>query len=385
MTDEQLRDYLPSYGDRLAVFGYCRRKENEPRSRKMKVFERLRGKLSRSKGDHVPEREHHTIPNNAQKNQRKIEIGWMHFRERGFVQVRTKKGGGTRKKSVSKESKKENLLEKALHLFFPDGKNAEGTLTDFDIDLTDFQQHSLDDTITVGELYEKTKLPLLGFYLTTKKQDIHLEEEDSDATTEGENTHVRSDNHHSSPAEATDVEINTPDIIFVGNSTVFTDARSESVSLLYTTVDPTDLRSFPEHETLLNLDVLEDSDIVTFPTQSVYVSEYSSLDDTLPQEPPLPPSTDIGQEQARQREGLKKIVVLHRGQILKELIQVFLEERIMEDNLYFQQKAVDDGGVLRDVLSEFWNDFYEQCTLGNVFKVPYLRHDFREQEWESVG
>ncbi|XP_060907364.1 uncharacterized protein LOC132984496 [Labrus mixtus] len=102
---------------------------------------------------------------------------------------------------------------------------------------------------------------------------------------------------------------------------------------------------------------------------------------------------DIGQEQARQREGLKKIVVLHRGQILKELIQVFSEERIMEDNLYFQvilpdgmlEKAVDDGGVLRDVLSEFWNDFYEQCTLGNVFKVPYLRHDFREQEWESVG
>lgn len=43
------------------------------------------------------------------------------------------------------------------------------------------------------------------------------------------------------------------------------------------------------------------------------------------------------------------------------------------------------GGVFRDVLSEFWNDFYEQCTVGNCFKVPYLRHDFGKQEWESVG
>ena len=40
------------------------------------------------------------------------------------------------------------------------------------------------------------------------------------------------------------------------------------------------------------------------------------------------------------------------------------------------EKAVDDGGVLRDVLSEFWKDFYEQCTLENSFKVPYLSHDF---------
>lgn len=65
----------------------------------------------------------------------------------------------------------------------------------------------------------------------------------------------------------------------------------------------------------------------------------------------------------------------------------------MEDNICFQvilpdgklEKAFDDGGVLRDVLSEFWNDFYEQCIMGNGFKLPYLRHDFGTQEWESVG
>jgi hypothetical protein len=72
MTDDQLGEYLPSYGDRLAVFGFCRRKEKEPSSRKSKIFERLRGRLSKNQGDHVSEREHQTPPKNAKKSQRKI-------------------------------------------------------------------------------------------------------------------------------------------------------------------------------------------------------------------------------------------------------------------------------------------------------------------------
>ncbi|KAK1897462.1 CRISPR-associated endoribonuclease Cse3 [Dissostichus eleginoides] len=321
MTDDQLREYLPSYGDRLAVFGYCRRKEKEPTSRKSKLFERLRGKLSRNKGDRVSETDHQTAPKNAQKNaqknQRKIEIGWVHFREGEFVQVRTKKGGGTRKESVTKDSKKQNLIEKAVQLFFPDGKNAEGSLTDFDIDLTDFQRHSLEDSITVKELYEKTKLPLLRFYLTTKKRDIasdiNLVENNSDATAqEGENTHARPDIYHlSTDTSATaPVEISRPtsDVIFVGSSTVFANENSDSVSLLYTTVNPTDASSLQEHETLFHVGDLEDSGIVTFRTDSISLMEYSSLDDTLPLstelsiESSMPPSMDMFQEQANQRE-----------------------------------------------------------------------------------
>nr|XP_020470522.1 uncharacterized protein LOC109968535 [Monopterus albus] len=153
MTDDQLSHYLPSYGDRLAVFGYCRRKDKDPSTRKSKLFERCLSMVFRQKGDreHVLEREHQTSLRNAQKNQRKIELGWMHFREGEFVQVRTKKGGGTRKESVPKGSKKQQLIEKAGQLFFPGGKNAEGNLTDFDIDLTDFQQHTLEDSITGEE------------------------------------------------------------------------------------------------------------------------------------------------------------------------------------------------------------------------------------------
>lgn len=44
----------------------------------------------------------------------------------------------------------------------------------------------------------------------------------------------------------------------------------------------------------------------------------------------------------------------------------------------------DFGGVFRDALSEFWNQFYEKCTVGTTVKVPYIRHDFGENEWSSI-
>lgn len=213
----------------------------------------------------------------------------MSFRDGEFVQVHTKLGGGTRKESVPKDSKEQNLIEKAVQLFFPGGKNARGSLTDFDIDLTDFQQRPLGDSITLGELYQQTKLPLLHFYLTKKEKgitsDINLEEENSDATAqEGEKTHDRPDIYHQCPdTSATDtVEIDTSDVLCVGSSTVFANASSESVSFLCTTADPTDTSSFPEHAKLLHVDAFEDSDIVTFHTESTSGMEYSTLDDTLP-------------------------------------------------------------------------------------------------------
>lgn len=89
----------------------------------------------------------------------------------------------------------------------------------------------------------------------------------------------------------------------------------------------------------------------------------------------------------------QNIVVVHRGQIFKELIQVFTDENVINTDVRFKvilpdgklEKAFDDGGVLRDVLSAFWNDFYEQCTMRTDFKVPFIWHDFGNEEWESVG
>lgn len=42
-------------------------------------------------------------------------------------------------------------------------------------------------------------------------------------------------------------------------------------------------------------------------------------------------------------------------------------------------------GVILDCLVEFWDEFYERCTTGADLKVPYLRHDFMESEWEACA
>ncbi|KAI9540326.1 hypothetical protein NQZ68_041949 [Dissostichus eleginoides] len=92
-------------------------------------------------------------------------------------------------------------------------------------------------------------------------------------------------------------------------------------------------------------------------------------------------------------EHVKRILVVHRGQVLRELIAHFCDEELQEVDFKIKlimpdgkaEMAYDEGEVVRDCLSEFWKEFYEQCTMGNTFRVPFLRHDFEEKQWESVG
>lgn len=91
---------------------------------------------------------------------RKVEIGWMHYdnEKEAFKQVRAKRGGGTRKVDISKDAQKRDLIQEAIDLFFPDGRNSQGPLTDFELDLKDYQKVTVDDVITVGQLYtDKTR------------------------------------------------------------------------------------------------------------------------------------------------------------------------------------------------------------------------------------
>lgn len=84
---------------------------------------------------------------------------------------------------------------------------------------------------------------------------------------------------------------------------------------------------------------------------------------------------------------------VHRGQVLKVLIDAFTGLDITNAIISFEvvmpngnvEIAEDNGGVTRDTLSEFWNTFYDQCTLATMAKVSCLRHDFGEKEWNAVG
>ena len=50
-----------------------------------------------------------------------------------------------------------------------------------------------------------------------------------------------------------------------------------------------------------------------------------------------------------------------------------------------KEKSVDDGGILRDALSAFWSEFYDSCTVGKEKRVPMVRHDFKENEWQAIA
>lgn len=76
-------------------------------------------------------------------------------------------------RSASKDYGKNELVEKAVDLFFPRQNKTKQKyrkrIPDFMVDGTDFQEHSLDGQISFGELHEQTKLHLLHFYLTNHK------------------------------------------------------------------------------------------------------------------------------------------------------------------------------------------------------------------------
>ena len=50
-----------------------------------------------------------------------------------------------------------------------------------------------------------------------------------------------------------------------------------------------------------------------------------------------------------------------------------------------EEFGINDGGVFRDALSAFWSSFYDSCTVGEEERVPVVRHDFKEQEWEAIA
>ncbi|XP_034535248.1 uncharacterized protein LOC117809829 isoform X2 [Notolabrus celidotus] len=76
-----------------------------------------------------------------------------------------------------------------------------------------------------------------------------------------------------------------------------------------------------------------------------------------------------------------------RVKVVEDLLAVFMDSSIIELTLkmdFVNEKAIDDAGVSRDVYTAFWEQFLEQCE-GETERVPRLRPDFSEAEWQAVG
>ncbi|XP_041361107.1 uncharacterized protein LOC121377254 [Gigantopelta aegis] len=84
------------------------------------------------------------------------------------------------------------------------------------------------------------------------------------------------------------------------------------------------------------------------------------------------------------RDPIPIAIQVHRGHVFHDLKMWFITATVILPNGDIEQ-ADDNGGVLRDIVCEFWESFYEQCTLGSDIKVPCLRHDFEVQDWEAIA
>ena len=91
---------------------------------------------------------------------------------------------------------------------------------------------------------------------------------------------------------------------------------------------------------------------------------------------------------------LVKDVLVHRTQVLKDLIEEFssLEIPTCSNHLNVviinERGEVEEGrglGVVREVITMFWHQFFMSLSIGSTEKVPSVRHDYQHQEWEAIA
>ncbi|XP_068719442.1 uncharacterized protein [Montipora capricornis] len=88
----------------------------------------------------------------------------------------------------------------------------------------------------------------------------------------------------------------------------------------------------------------------------------------------------------------KKCVTVHRSTMRKDLIEIFSDPSIsnylLDVNVIDANGHPEDGrgkGVLLDILTEFWQDFFTSLTVGSGEKIPFIRHDLQKPEWETIA
>jgi len=159
-------------------------------------------------------------------------------------------------------------------------------------------------------------------------------------------------------------------------------SRSNSpTSLLLSENDVEINNTFPNFEEIIN----------GYNLQEPLKNEKKVTDDDLEQQIPYN-LTDHNYYSVPQPLEEKTKLILHRGRIFTELIEAF---RHIEMYPQFQfelilpngsvENAIDVGGVFKDVLAEFWSNFYELATTGCHWKIPIIRHDFQDEQWRAIG
>jgi len=183
MSDEELKQYVTKFGDRVAIKAFAM-KEEEQESSSQNLVQRLRVRMTqrRLRKRSLPNIEHDLRSTmqkgnkNAERKERRIELGWL-VMDDDYRQVKEPKGGGVKHLKVSSHCLVNSLLDNAKSLFFPDGIAKKGEVIEaYDFSLIDSSHKAIDEMYTVSDLYEKLKVKILRLYMVTKPK-MEMQEE----------------------------------------------------------------------------------------------------------------------------------------------------------------------------------------------------------------
>ncbi|CAG9764624.1 unnamed protein product [Ceutorhynchus assimilis] len=401
MPEEDLKLYIPLYGDRIAVKQFCNNRTKP--SRKLELLKKLQDKIKKKskncngsssshEEDEEPEKKRKY---GNEKSSRQVEIGWMCSLDGDkYKQVRTRTGGGTRKFRALKTMKKSALIQKGIELFFPGNISKMGEIEKFSVNLMDFKLSVIEDHITVEDMFQNAKFSnsKVRIYLATKEK-VQTDTGTCSTETEDSSDHlttsyietVPTSMPFSVPGIPSSLELNEPQ---QQQETLTDETDYSTISLGY------------QNESNSNVVIEFENDITRFysnyiPTdvfedETVSITQDQEITETFT--PNVTPTT-TQQENSNPINLEYNVVFLRRGTVFDDLLQVFMT--LDKDGLPIQIRMIgyngleecgqDVGGVFRDALSAFWSNFMDRCTVGANVKVPYIRHDFNAEKWEAIA
>jgi hypothetical protein len=87
-----------------------------------------------------------------------------------------------------------------------------------------------------------------------------------------------------------------------------------------------------------------------------------------------------------------KEVLVHRSTIRHDVIKIFMDPNIINCSLDVvvinangNPEPGKGKGVIRDVLTHFWQDFFTALSVGGDEKTPRIRHDLQKPEWQAIA
>ncbi|XP_030593917.1 uncharacterized protein LOC115786048 isoform X2 [Archocentrus centrarchus] len=429
LDEEELSVYIPQYGDRVFAKNWRNSSSAEAEDteqRKRKLINRLREKMKLSStASSAGTRNSQSRPRlgnkNAERQTRKIELGWLNYQDSVYKQVRRPTGGGTREMIVRKDDLVSSLLEKGKKLFFPNGNSKKGKLEDFEFMLSLMgSEEPLEGNVTIGRLYEQTNHKVLRIYFCTKAKDCS-DSEPGNITDEPLWPHTSS--HAEASSSSSLVCASSPMTEPCSNSENASNPQTpvlpQSLQLLIGDDDEDDDDDDDDEIVFLmsdtNLPSDDLADRLVYSPQQVSNDQSSTVVTTEGSDSPQPtvtavmaenedidPMIDFEQVSSTQAARVffenpeniaeKQTIVIRQVHCVMDMVEAFANENILDANISFR-RVLENGeveagvgsGIIRDILTNFWNLFYATKTCGTTYKIPALHHSFQEREWAAVA